>query len=94
MQEQDLDVVICPGGPSHWSFGGGMLWLSGHWEWHSLAAYVVFPRDGEPTLIYGMGGTHIEAVRREVSVAISDVRSSRGGLYGVVMAERIAETGL
>jgi len=93
MQEQDLDVVICPGGPSHWSFGGGMLWLSGHWEWHSLAAYVVFPRDGEPTLIYGMGGTHIEAVRREVSVAISDVRSSRGGLYGVVMAERIAELG-
>ena len=93
MREQDLDVVICPGGPSHWSFGGGMLWLSGHWEWHSLAAYVVFPRDGEPTLIYGMGGTHIEAVRREVSVAISDVRSSRGGLYGVVMAERIAELG-
>jgi Xaa-Pro aminopeptidase len=93
MQEQDLDVVICPGGPSHWSFGGGMLWLSGHWEWHSLAAYVVFPRDGEPTLIYGMGGTHIEAVRREVSVAISDVRSSRGGLYGVVMSERIAELG-
>jgi Xaa-Pro aminopeptidase len=93
MQDQDLDVVICPGGPSHWSFGGGMLWLSGHWEWHSLAAYVVFPKEGEPTLIYGMGGTHIEAVRRAVSVAISDVRSSRGGQYGVVIAERIAELG-
>ena len=37
MAEHDLDVVICPGGPSHWSFGGGMLWLSGHWEWHACA---------------------------------------------------------
>lgn len=93
MAEQDLDVVICPGGPSHWSFGGGMLWLSGHWEWHCLAVYVVFPREGEPTLIYGMGGTHIEAVRREVAVAISDVRSSRNGQFAEVMAERIREVG-
>lgn len=93
MQALDLDVVICPGGPSHWSFGGGMLWLSGHWEWHALAAYVVFPRQGEPTLVYGMGGTHIEAVRRTTAVALSDVRSSRNGQYGVVMAERIRELG-
>ena len=93
MAENDLDVVICPGGPSHWSFGGGMLWLSGHWEWHCLAVYVVFPLNGEPTLIYGMGGTHIEAVRREVAVAISDVRSSRNGKFAEVMAERIREVG-
>jgi len=89
MRELDLDVAICPGGPSHWSFGGSMLWLSGHWEWHSLAAYVVFPREGQPTLVYGMGGTHIEAVRRETAAAISDVRSSRNGRYGQVMADRI-----
>jgi Xaa-Pro aminopeptidase len=94
MRELDLDVAICPGGPSHWSFGGSMLWLTGHWEWHSLAAYVVFPREGEPTLVYGMGGTHIEAVRRETAAAISDVRSSRNGRYGEVMAERIRELGL
>jgi Xaa-Pro aminopeptidase len=93
MARDDLDVVICPGGPSHWSFGGGMLWLSGHWEWHSLASYVVFPREGEPMLIYDRGGTHIEAVRREVSVAISDVRSARGGHHATVMAERIRELG-
>jgi Xaa-Pro aminopeptidase len=93
MQELNLDVVICPGGPSHWSFGGGMLWLSGHWEWHALAAYVVFPKEGEPTLVYGMGGTHIEAVRRVTSVALTDVRSSRNGHYGEVMAERIVELG-
>lgn len=94
MAELGLDVAICPGGPSHWSFGGGMLWLSGHWEWHALAAYVVVPREGEPTLVYGMGGTHIEATRRLVSAAISDVRASRNGRYGEVMAERIRELGL
>ena len=40
MREQRLDAIIVPGGPSHWSFGGGMLWLTGHWEWHALASYV------------------------------------------------------
>ncbi len=94
MARDGLDVVICPGGPSHWSFGGGMLWLSGHWEWHSLAAYVVFPREGEPTLIYDRGGTHIEAVRKECEVAIRDVRSGRGGHQAEVMAERIRELGM
>jgi Xaa-Pro aminopeptidase len=94
MRELGLDVVICPGGPSHWSFGGGMLWLSGHWEWHALAAYVVFPLEGEPTLIYAMGGTHIEATRRATAAAISDVRSSRNGRYAEVMVERIKELGL
>lgn len=93
MRELGLDVAICPGGPSHWSFGGGMLWLSGHWEWHALAAYVVFPLEGEPTLVYGMGGTHIEAVRRATAAALSDVRPSRNGRYGEVMAERIRELG-
>jgi Xaa-Pro aminopeptidase len=94
MREAGIDVAIVPGGPSHWSFGGGMLWLSGHWEWHSLAAYVVVPLAGEPTLIYAMGGTHIEAVRRETAAALSDVRSSRGGKYAEVIAERIRELGL
>jgi Xaa-Pro dipeptidase len=94
MADLKLDIAICAGGPSHWSFGGGMLWLTGHWEWHALAAYVVFPRAGEPTLVYGMGGTHIEAVRRETAAAISDVRSARNGRYGEVMAERIKELGL
>ena len=82
MRERGLDCVIVPGGPNHWSFGGGMLWLSGHWEWHAMANYVVFPLEGEPTLIYSMGGTHIEATRRES--AIKDVRQSRGGLRRLV----------
>ncbi len=71
-----------------------MLWLTGHWEWHALAAYVVVPLEGDPTLIYSMGGTHIEAVRRETSNALSDVRSSRSGKYAEVMVERLRELGL
>jgi len=91
MREQELDCVIVPGGPSHWSFGGGMLWLTGHWEWHALACYVVVPLEGEPTLIYSMGGTHAEAVRRITAAALSDVRGSRGGHYAAVMVDRIRE---
>lgn len=94
LRKLGLDCAIVPGGPSHWSFGGGMTWLTGHWEWHCLAAYVVVPVEGEPTLVYGMGGTHIEAVRRETASALSDVRSSRGGRYGEVIAERLRELGL
>src|SRR5262249_8028672 len=91
MREQKLDCVIVPGGPSHWSFGGGMLWLTGHWEWHALSSYVVVPLQGEPMLIYSMGGTHAEAVRKQVAVAVSDVRHSRSGRYADVMVERIRE---
>lgn len=94
LREREFDCAILPGGPSHWSFGGGMRWLSGHREWQTLAAHVVLPLDAEPTLIYGMGGTHIEAVRRETEAAISDVRSGRGGHTAEVIAERIRELGL
>ncbi len=92
MRERGLDCVIVPGGPNHWSFGGGMLWLSGHWEWHAVANYVVFPLAGEPALVYSMGGTHLEATRRES--AIKDVRQSRGGRFAEVIVERIKELGL
>jgi hypothetical protein len=56
MRVHKLDCVIVPGGPSHWSFGGGMQWLTGHWEWHAIASYVVVPLVGEPTLVFSMGG--------------------------------------
>src|SRR5260221_8218964 len=91
MREHKLDAIIVPGGPSHWSFGGGMLWLTGHWEWHALCCYVIVPLDCEPTLIYSMGGTHAEAVRRQVAVAVQDVRHSRNGRYADIMVERIRE---
>ena len=91
MREHKLDAVIAAGGPSHWSFGGSMLWLTGHWEWHALCCYVLVPLDGEPTMIYSMGGTHAEAVRRCVEVAVADVRHSRNGQYAQVMVERLRE---
>src|ERR1043165_2323616 len=91
MREHKLDCLIVPGGPSHWSFGGGMLWLTGHWEWHALCCYVLVPLHGEPTLIYAMGGTHAEAVRRNVEVAVKDVRHSRNGPYADIMVERLRE---
>jgi Xaa-Pro dipeptidase len=91
MRVHKLDCVIVPGGPSHWSFGGGMQWLTGHWEWHAIASYVVVPLVGEPTLVFSMGGTHAEACRRECANALSDVRHSRNGRYAEVMVERIKE---
>src|SRR5712691_3644397 len=94
MREHKLDAVIVPGGPSHWSFGGGMTWLTGHWEWHALASYVLVPLNDEPTLVFSMGGTHAEAVRRQVAPALADVRQSRGGRYAEVMVERLKEIGL
>lgn len=92
MDEQGLDALIVGGGPNHWSAGGGMLWLTGHFEWHAMACYLLVPRHGDPTLVYSMGGTHIESVRRQVSV--DDVRPSRMGQFGEVLAEVIAEKGL
>ncbi|MFQ5855509.1 MAG: M24 family metallopeptidase [Anaerolineae bacterium] len=92
MQRLGLDALIVPGGPSHWSFGGGMRWLTNHWEWHAMACYVLVPMDGDPTLVYSMGGSHIEAVRR--AVVVDDVRPSRGGRFAGVLVERIEELGL
>ncbi len=84
-------LIVC-GGPSHWSYGGGMFWLTNHREWHALAIYLFVPLEGEPTLVYGMGGTHIEATRR--AVAVKDVRpSGRSGFAGVLVT-RIKELGL
>lgn len=84
-------LIVC-GGPSHWSYGGGLFWLTNHREWHALSVYLFVPLEGEPTLIYGMGGTHIEATRR--AVAVKDVRpSGRGGFAGALVT-RIKELGL
>ncbi|HEX9926712.1 MAG TPA: Xaa-Pro peptidase family protein [Anaerolineae bacterium] len=92
MTRLGVEALIVGGGPSHWSFGGGMRWLTNHWEWHAMAVYVLAPLEGEPTLVYSMGGSHIEAVRR--AVTIKDVRPSRGGRFAEVLVERIKELGL
>lgn len=75
MDALGLDALIVGGGPSHWSSGGGMLWLTGHFEWHAMACYLLIPRRGEPALVYSMGGSHIESTRTQAWV--EDVRPSR-----------------
>ncbi len=92
MARLGLDCLIVGGAPSHWSFGGGVLWLTNHREWHSMAVYLVVPLEGEPTFIYSMDGTHAEATRR--AVVVSDVRDSNRGKFMQVAAERIIELGL
>ncbi len=95
MRRKGFDCLIVGGGPYHWSSGYGMGWLTGHTrEWHSMAIYLILPIDKEPTLIYSMGGSHLEAVRKRVRVTINDVRSSRRGHFGEVIVERLRELGL
>ncbi len=92
MAARGVDCVIAPGSGSNWSYGAGMSWLSGLAHHAGMAQYMVFPRGGAPTLICAEGGATLEAIRR--SVVIQDVRSSRGGRYAQVIAERIVELGL
>jgi Xaa-Pro aminopeptidase len=92
MDELGLDALIVGGGPSHWSSGGGMLWLTGHFEWHAMACYVLVPRSGQPTLVYSMGGSHIETTR--MVSWVQDVRPSRMGAFGEVLVEVAREKGL
>ena len=92
MDALGLDALIVGGGPNHWSSGGGMLWLTGHFEWHAMACYVLVPRQSEPTLVYSMGGSHIESTRDRVW--LDDVRPSRNGAFGAVLAEVAIEKGL
>ncbi len=92
MDALGLDALIVGGGPSHWSSGGGMLWLTGHYEWHGIACYVLVPRHAEPVLVYSMGGSHLESVR--LVSWVNDVRPSGNGRFGKVLVEAIQEKGL
>ncbi len=92
MAERGIDCVIASGSGSNWSFGAGMSWLSGLTLHEGLAQYVIVPREGEPTLICADGGATAEAIRQ--AAVVSDVRPSRGGRFGDVIAERLIELGL
>lgn len=91
MRALEVDALVIGGGPSHWVSGGGVLWLTGHWEWHAMACYLVLPLESDPVLVYSMGGTHLESVRMKSRVA--DVRPSRGGRFAEVMADVLREKG-
>ncbi len=89
MSRLGLQGLIACGGPNHWSYGSGVFWLTNHREWHALSVYLYVPADGEPTLVYGMGGTHIEATRR--AVAVKDVRPAGNGRFTEVLAAAVRE---
>ncbi len=92
MRRLGVDVLIACGGPNHWSWGGGMRWLSNHWEWHGVSAYVVVPPSGEPVLVPGPGAAHREALRK--ATPLSDVRQSRRGKHAEVISEVVKEWGM
>lgn len=95
MRRNNLDCVVVSGGPNHWSACYGMGWLTNHTrEWHGISNYLVVSADAdqEPTLVYSMGGSHIEATRR--ASATNDIRPSKNGRFHEVIAERITELGL
>lgn len=95
MRRNNLDCIVVCGGPNHWSACYGMGWLTNHTrEWHAVSNYLIVSADAnqEPTLVYSMGGSHLEATRR--ASVISDVRSSKRGRFYEVIGDRIAELGL
>lgn len=93
MAARGFDCLIVPGGQSNWSQGAGMTWLSGLVDSRSMAQYVVFPREGTPLLVYGMGGAHVELMRRTVSPLCRVYVCSRGQ-YAEVMVDYIRSLGL
>ncbi len=93
MAERGIDCLIVSGGQSNWSQGGAMTWVSGLVDTRSMAQYVVFPRHGEPLLVYGMGGAHVELMRRTVTPSCQVIVCSRGQ-YADVMVQYVKELGL
>ncbi|OGO14933.1 MAG: hypothetical protein A2Z14_16960 [Chloroflexi bacterium RBG_16_48_8] len=92
MERDGLGALILTGGPNILCHADAVTWATGLIDARGMCQYAVFPKEGEPTLIYPHSGSHIEAARRMVS--IRDVRSSEGGQYGKVIAVRLKELGL
>jgi len=92
MGQHGYDCLIVCGGQSRWSQGGSLLWLSGLIDKRSMSQYMVLPLQGEPLLIYGMGGAHAELVRRVVQGV--EVQPASAGRYADVIVERIQSLGL
>jgi len=91
MARDGFDAYIFTGGQNIYSMGGAVSWATGLYDDRGMCQYVVFPKEGEPMLVYPHAGCHIEAARKMVS--IKDVRGSRGGQYAEVMAEKLKEAG-
>lgn len=91
MSRDKLDALILTGGQNIYSMGGAVTWATGLIDQRGMCQYVVFPKEGEPMLVYPHAGCHIEAARQMVS--ISDVRGSEGGQFAKVISDRLKELG-
>ena len=56
MKTRGVDCIIAGGSSNLMSMWGAVVWLSGHMDHRSVANYVVFPAEGEATLLYPMSG--------------------------------------
>ena len=64
MRHHQVDGIIASGGGNNWGFGGALVWLSGlRMREAAVAQYVVFPLEGEPTLICGFEGPHLAVLK-------------------------------
>jgi Xaa-Pro aminopeptidase len=91
MERDGFDAYIFTGGMNIYSLGGAVAWATGLFDARGMCQYVVFPKEGDPMLVYPHAGCHIEAARKAVSV--KDVRGSQGGQYAKVIAEKLTEVG-
>jgi Xaa-Pro aminopeptidase len=92
MEREKLAALILTGSPNIYSHGSGVTWGSGLIDERGMCQYLILPLKGDPILIYPHYGCHIEAARKQVSVA--DVRSGQHGHYGKAVAEGLADRGL
>jgi Xaa-Pro aminopeptidase len=92
MKRDGFDALLFTGGQSIYRPGDAVTWATGLIDARGMCQYAVFPKEGEPTLVYPHAGSHIEAARRMVSVR--DVRSSEGGQYAKAIADRLKEIGV
>ena len=92
MDRDGFDALLLTGGQNIYSMGSGVTWGCGLIDDRGAIQYLVLPREGDPTLIYPHDGCHIEAARRQVSIA--DVRSSQKGQYAKAIADRLREVGV
>lgn len=91
MERDGFDALLLTGGQNIYNMGGAVSWATNLFDDRGMCQYVIFPKEGELTLVYPHAGCHIEAARKMVS--IKDVRGSEGGKFAKVIADRLKELG-
>ena len=91
MDERDLDCLLVSGNCSLWERSwANVRWLSNYIGTMELDSFVIFPRDGEPTLtILGLNARLPDRIARSV---IPDVRGALNS--SAVLVERLTELGM